>query len=675
MGISVAGHQIGHPQNRLLLLNAATALVYLLTAYFSVWLHQQYPHAAMFWPSAGIAFITLWLIDWRLWPGILIGQWANALLAGFPVDAALLSACAAAASAYIGLLGVRHSSPTPLGHVRAVWRFFFFAVLLGPALNGFAGSMALAMHGRVADPLSLWLMWSGGDAMSVLLLAPLAATWRHGRLSHHILKKPRESLLLLWVSIGILLVMFGPWTSPATSERLYFVAIPLILWASFSLGQQASITLACVFSLTAIGALLISERPGHTASSHLFVYGYMVVNVTTALFVSTLIRERELNLRRLRRAYANVERASLAKSDFLAAISHEMLTPMNGIIGPSQILAGSQLNQEQAEQLCSIQRSSRALSHLIGDLLDFSKIESGDLRVSDTCFNLQRICQDAVDIFKPHAKAKGLSLLLVSKGDASIWVQGDDRRLSQALYNLLSNALKFTPHGAVELYLNAMRDNHEAQIEIEVRDTGIGMTDEVLSQVVKPFVQAQKGSTRHYGGAGLGLTISERLLKLMGGSLSLTSTPGKGTIASLRLSLPLADPPQDVSTPHCKVLVVEDNQINQQVAVKLLERLGMQVTVASSGDEALQAWDKSQYDIVLMDCHMPDMDGYEVTRRLRRLEAAGERHTPIVAVTASTLPDERERCLAAGMDDYMAKPLRLDNLKDAMIRHLDQQAA
>jgi PAS domain S-box-containing protein len=387
------------------------------------------------------------------------------------------------------------------------------------------------------------------------------------------------------------------------------------------------------------------------------------------------VREQRRAREEMMRARDLALSAAEAKSRFVANVSHEIRTPMNAILGLSGLLVDESSDPRQREQLETVRGAADALLALINDLLDFSKMEAGKMRLEEQDFDPREVVARAVELFAARARGKGLALSVEAAPDLPAALRGDPGRLRQILLNLVGNAVKFTEKGSVRVFLAAAPDG----MRVEVIDTGIGIPAESFSRLFQSFSQVDGSTTRRYEGTGLGLAISRQLVELMRGRIGAVSEPGRGSTFWFEVPLTRGRPPareeDAASVPagsgrRLRVLVVEDNSVNQKVLLMLLRRLGHAAEAVAGGREALETLAAIRYDVVLMDCQMPDMDGYETTRELRRRQAPGVPRTPVVALTANALPEDRRRCFEAGMDDFLAKPVRIEDISRVLMERV-----
>jgi len=396
----------------------------------------------------------------------------------------------------------------------------------------------------------------------------------------------------------------------------------------------------------------------------------------------------QINLIEMEWLRTQAEKATRMKSEFLATMSHEIRTPMNGVLGMTELLLETGLNEEQQRYAKTAMRAANALLEIINDILDFSKIEAGRRVLEPLPVDLKLLAQEAMELFSAKAHEKGLKMLLSYSDSTAQYILGDAGRIRQIMSNLLSNALKFTDMGSIVLTVEEteclLERPDRVKMKISVKDTGIGIPQEVQSSLFDKFTQADASTTRKYGGTGLGLAICKQLAEMMGGGVGIDSAPGKGSTFWFTMALPVIGKegipaPEELATVSTealkglKILLVDDNPINQEVALIMLEQFGCRTTLAVNGREAVDHIKKDPfYDLILMDCQMPEMDGYEATRRISECRT---RRIPIVAMTANAMAQDREKCLDVGMDDHLAKPFTKNALAAALLKWVKGAAA
>jgi signal transduction histidine kinase len=659
--------------------------------------------ASLVWAPTGISIATLMVAGYRYWPGVFIG----ATLTNFIVaDNILLGGIIGIGNTLEALLAValiRRFTPMEklFDGIRTTVIFIVSASLIAPIPSALAGAIGMLAFdiielGHMRSVVGIWWL---GDAMGALTLTP--AIYLIGQHIHkkenryidHFNAASPERVIIVCTSILLSIILYAfPGNITANLSYLPFL---MVLWGALRLPQVYALLLSMMVSIIAISgtlAQLPTQNQPAIIDSLIYLYLFLATQTGTVLLVGAQTRDREKITEQLVNAQQTAEAASAQKSLFLTNISHEIRTPLNGIIGVTGIMLPDVQTDRQREHLRIIQNSADSLLSLLNDLLDHARIEAGKLRIQRQTFYLPRLLNDVTGLFESQAEAKGLYLRAAVSNDLPKYVVSDDSRIRQILINVIGNALKFTDRGGVSVNIcRAAHNNSPDHVMINVEDTGIGIALEAQNRIFDAFTQADNSTSRLYGGSGLGLTISKQLAEQLGGSITLTSSPGVGTRIELTLPLTPASLNQEFtfrrrvehneSDPESsntlligkRILVAEDNQINAEVTERMLKRLGHNVTVVENGEAALAVWQQG-FDLILMDCRMPILDGYSTSRAIRKLERNGTSHIPIVALTANAMNDEREKCTAAGMDDYLSKPTRLHQLDTMLRRHLRPRA-
>jgi signal transduction histidine kinase/ActR/RegA family two-component response regulator len=473
----------------------------------------------------------------------------------------------------------------------------------------------------------------------------------------------------LLISVGGFAAMGASMFAASPVVAAVFVAgemIPDLIWAAFAYSQLGILPLltGLIFIAFLTGIVVIQHR-------------HSVATIKAQMLLEAQSEE-------LRAAKEVAEQASTARARFLASMSHEIRTPINGILGSAQLLAEGPLDARQQPIAHALLRSAEDLLALVDDILDFSKMRAGKMQLECVPFGIDALVREVVTPMVAVATGKGVNCRVEVAADLAGSFLGDTLRIRQVLRNLLSNAIKFTPHGEICLTVESRRPGW---VVFTVADTGIGIGPDKLPELFQDFAQADSSTTRRFGGSGLGLAISKNLADLMQGSLTAESELGKGSRFYFEIPLPVCEPastaihalgaaldPEGAQLPcGLRVLVAEDHAINRMIAERFLTGAGALVEQAETGKEAVALFAAHEYDVILMDCHMPEMDGFEAAAAIRSQGSRGSR-IPIIAVTAGVLEEDRERCLRSGMSSHLAKPLRKEALFQAILAALNGPA-
>ncbi len=559
---------------------------------------------------------------------------------------------------------------------RILYRAANFGLFSNVALAAVLVAGTLSTH-----PVPLVATWLGAIIAVTLARIALGAAFNRANPPEERLPRWRTAFLLGTLAAGLIWGASG-WLF---FEPVAFLPRLLLVFILAGMNAGAARSLASVplsyrvYVVTTLTPLflrflLLREQGAWTLAVITVTYALFLLNTANLHYMDLqrlwrLVFENERLLLATSEAKNRAEAANRAKSEFLANMSHEIRTPMNGIVGMLQVLQHTPLTEEQRAQVDVASGSADTLLRLLNDILDLSKIESGKLEFESVSFPLAALASDVVELLRPRAAEKALKMELTLGPGLPKYLVGDPFRLKQVLFNLAGNAVKFTGSGRVDVMVESVASGpSEATIRFTVRDTGIGMTEETREKLFKAFSQGDSSMTRRYGGSGLGLAISRPLVSRMGSEIEVESEIGRGSVFSFAVTLPVgAEPRVDTPVPFGlpslsgRLLVVEDDRVNQRVVELLLKNLGLTAEIVEDGASAVTAATEGSWDAVLMDCQMSGMDGFEATRRIR--EGLRGRRLPIIALTANAMEGDRKKCIAAGMDDFIAKPVRKADLR------------
>ncbi|MDZ4371500.1 MAG: response regulator [Phenylobacterium sp.] len=662
---------------------------------------------AVLWLGNGLLCAAILLLPRHEAIAMCVVAWVADFGCGFVLGENTAAACAVIATvdlfeavlaaALVRRVGGAALDVTRVKRLRAMALLGFLPATLIAGTLG-TGILTLALG---AEPLPLWFAYAGGDFLGMAIAVPaVLLIVRHGRYLSSTRVNPLE--LAAWF-IGLAMVTAVVFAPTATHPFLFLI-FACVLVATFRLppphmaGVLAVIAFLAAF-LTISGGGPIAAAFADVGVRVLVLQLYLATLTLSSLLAVALLSERDragLRLKRVlsvvREARRRADAAAGAKSRFLATMSHEMRTPLNGVIGNAQLLAGrNDLTPEIRERVTAIQSSGEALAGLVDDVLDFSQMEREGLELVEAPLNIRSLLLTSVNVVQPLAAGKPLTLQLQIDEGCDVGHAGDARRLGQIVRHLVSNAIKFTPAGTVDVIGEIVsRDDDYDVVRITVRDTGIGIDASLAASLFDPFWQADSSATRRFGGAGLGLSISRALIDLMGGRIGVRSQLGKGSEFWLEVPLPrtealerpgdvepvasaapISDQAQAQAGGTLRVLIVDDHPVNRQVATAFLTAFGCDVAQCEDGAAAVAIAGREDFDLIFMDVHMPVMDGLEASRRIRALGGA-RADAPIVAMTAAVTDDDIAACLQAGMNEHIGKPIRGDRLAEVLSTYGDR---
>ena len=663
-------------------------VVYAFTAMGVVMFCKDPSGTTAFYPANGVIVAGLLVLPWRMSVWFCLAclgfNLSQNLMGQFDVGHSLLYAMLNQVLSLAAATLIRSfcGAASDLSRVRRLFTFALAVIAAGMTEAAIGQSISMVMDGDHSYFLRAWLQWGAEDALGLLIAIPaVLLPLKSGRAIYACDATPLERWLLLALSAGLTLLAFSQ-----THSFAFVLIYPLLMltafragppWVSASVLTSAFIAIAC----TAHGLGPIVFLAGQTPYLVQFMTQLFVVSIfICAVPATSALGERNRDADRLKRihvaaraARASAEAANHAKSQFLANMSHEIRTPLNGVLGMAQAMEQDALTDLQRERLDVIRKSGDMLLAILNDILDLSKIEAGKLELEQAPFDLEDLARGAHAAFTAIANKKGLSFdLTVEPGAAGVYV-GDSTRVRQILYNLVSNALKFTEAGEVRVRIFGLGHG----FGMTVSDTGVGIEPDRVAHLFQKFEQADASTTRKFGGTGLGLSICRELAHLMGGEITVGSVIGRGS--DFTVSLPLdrsgeacapavspvaaSAPDSELGERTLRVLAAEDNPVNQMVLKTLLHQAGVHPLLVGAGQAALAAWEANDWDLILMDMQMPIMDGLDAARAIRAREAAtGRVRTPIIALTANVMSHQIATYLDAGMDQFVGKPIEVGEL-------------
>lgn len=680
-------------------------LLYFATAQIGLGISALYDFASFVWAPTGISFAFVLLYGFRFWPAIFLSAFLVNYLAGASV---LVAGGIAIGNTLEALVGVglcrRFGSHfhAQLDRLQDIVTFVLRGVLLSTLISAFFGMFSLWLGGLVGsgEVQSLFLQWWVGNAIGALVVAPLLLSHLLpndiGRFS---MKKNTYLLQAgFWVPViafcwMILSGSFRSELAPIIGLNGVYMLIPALLWAAMRYGQRGATALIMIIAIFGVWNTLQGMGPFGGSALNVglqYLAVFLAVVALTGLSVGAVVTERETERK-------NAEAANASKSSFLANMSHEIRTPLGAVLGFSELLLSPDISSsEKINSAEAIRRNGRLLSGIVNDILDLSKVEAGKIDFEKSAVHLTELVRDVRSLLLLEAETKGVRLQLRAVGLLPEFITTDALRVRQILLNIVGNAIKFTQQGWVEVSVHLQTSGKLPLLTFTVKDTGRGITPEQMARLFTPFTQADSSTTREFGGTGLGLVLSRRLANALGGDVRLVEsfagvgstfviTVGVGEMGPLTLSDLLVEgwPEESVDAPKGQlevqvppkadldgmdVLVVDDSQDNQILISRILQTAKANVTIAKNGREGVEKALAQNFDVILMDLQMPEMDGYEATQQLR----SHGYHKTIIALTAHAMTEERKRCLANGFDEHLSKPIDKKKLFAVLGEHLNR---
>jgi signal transduction histidine kinase/ActR/RegA family two-component response regulator len=675
------------------LLAVSLVIGFLVTSYIGLGIVKYPSGAPADWMSSSFLICAMVMLGGRLRlasvAACIIGVFIIALLAHWPLlNAIIFTVMTTAESVLASWLLLRLSGTPRLANIKQAARLLFLVILPTTLVSSLVAGVACQLiYGRgFAFLTAQWFAGHGlGMALSLPTLLVLATPDNTAPPKRH----PIETAILVTSLLAFASAPFN-----ALSNVTFLLILPAATVLAFRLGVK--MTVSSILVISTIGDLFYYQHPNaNTWGTPLSIATLILIGqlynlavylngLLTGLAVNYQARLKEQLERRTaiaRSARARALTASRAKTDFLATMSHEIRTPLNGVIGFTQVLLrGGDLAPDARRQVELIGSSGQALLTVVNDILDFSKVEAGEVVLNLRPAHLAAVCDEVCAIVRAEAGRKGLDLILAFDGPKDLLHAVDDQRLKQILFNLLNNAIKFTAAGSVTLAVSSRGE----RLRFEVRDTGPGIAPDAVPHLFDRFSQADSSISRSFGGTGLGLAISKGLVGLMGGGIGVETELGRGSVFWFEIALPIAAAPtrdeapvvtddDGALGPAAHVLLVDDHPVNRQLGMTVMTLLGCTVDLAENGLEAVEAARTRRYDLILMDVHMPVMDGIEATRAIRALDGPAGR-VPIISMSADVMSDQLARAFAAGMNDSVSKPIEIENIQACLGKWIGRDA-